>query len=61
MIEEDIISRARFLKCENVQRTNYDATEQAVRELADDLHLRDTYNLFDVDYPTYINDMSERL
>lgn len=61
MIEEDIISRARFLKCENVQRTNYDAMEQAVRELADDLHLRDTYALFDIDYPTYINDMSERL
>lgn len=61
MIEEDIISRARFLKCENVQRTNYDAMEQAVRELADNSHLRDTYALFDIDYPTYINDMSERL
>ena len=61
MIEEDIISRARFLKYENMQRKNYDVVEQAVRELTDNLHLRDTYALFDVDYPTYINDMSERL
>lgn len=61
MIEDDIISRARFLKCENLQRKNYDVVEQAVRELADDLYLRDTYALFDIDYPTYINDMSERL
>lgn len=61
MIEDDIISRARFLKCENPQRKNYDVMEQSVRELTDDLHLRDTYALFDIDYPTYINDMSERL
>lgn len=61
MIEDDIISRARFLKCENIQRKNYDVMEQSVRELTDDLYLRDTYALFDIDYPTYINDMSERL
>lgn len=62
MIEKDIMDRAKFLKCEQRKfHTDQQLMEQAVRELDNDTHLRDTYNIFDIDYNTYIKDMADRL
>lgn len=62
MIEKDIMDRAMFLKCDQrKEHTNTQLMDQAVRELDNDTHLRDIYNIFDIDYNTYIKDMADRL
>lgn len=59
MIEDDVIARARYLHLENPNRNKHDIAMQAVNELENDVHLRQIYSIFDIDYNTYINDISE--